>query len=343
MLANFWMPTDASTAGRGVDNLFAFILWVSVAFFGLIAALLVYFAFRYRHREGVRRSMAAGHSTALELIWTIIPLILVLIMFYYGFADYLGEAVEPPNALEIRVTGRKWSWQFTHPGPTMPVVQPELYVPYNKPVRMILESDDVIHSLYIPAFRLKKDVVPGRYNQFWFQATEIGTFQIFCAEYCGRDHSQMLSKVHVLPEPEWRAKMLELSRWDDKMSPIAAGEQLYRTRGCMGCHSIDGSRTTGPSFKDLYGSKVVLDTGATVPADDAYILESIFDPNAKVRQASPTYPRGIMPSFRGGLSQLDVFAMTAYFKSISANFRGDLEPLRRITPATQPVAVPAVP
>ena len=320
-----WMPEQASTISGRTDWIFAFIFWVCMFFFLLVSILMVAFVIKYRHKPGVKRDTAGGHNTALEIIWTIIPTILVLIMFYYGIKGYLYMAVEPPNAMEVNVKARTWSWTFTYPNGA---TDKDLYIPINKPVRLILSSDDVIHSLFVPAFRIKKDVVPGRFNRTWVQATEIGDFDLYCAAYCGQSHSQMLAKVHVLPEPEWRAKMQFLSRWDDKLSPIEAGMKFYNDLGCKSCHSVDGATGQGPTFKDLFGSMVPLADGTQVLSDEEYIRESIVKPNAKiVKGFNP-----IMQSFEGQLKNEDILAITAYLKSISANYKGDLEPLKKITP-----------
>jgi cytochrome c oxidase subunit II len=334
LAADFWMPPPASDMARGVDALFNFILWVCIFFFVLIAVLMVYFVLRYRHREGVKRDTAVGHSTALELTWTIIPMILVLIMFYFGLTQYLNETTPPPGAREVRVTAQKWSWLFTYENGAMDA---ELYLPIGKPVRFVLKSNDVIHSLSIPAMRVKKAVVPGRYNELWFTPTQAGDFDIFCAEYCGQSHSQMRSTLHVLPEPEFNQKMNSLLIWWDKDSPIEAGEKFYRTRGCIGCHTVDGARGTGPTFKDLYGATVDLEGGTSVEADEDYVRESIWDPQAKIVKGFTP----VMPSFKGQLSQLDVLAITSYFKSISAGYKGDdLEALRQKQPPGSPLTRP---
>lgn len=333
-IAAGWMPEQASTISGRTDWIFAFIFWVCMFFFLLVSILMIAFVIKYRHKPGVKRDTAGGHNTALEITWTVIPTILVLIMFHYDIKGYLYMAVEPPNAMEINVTGKTWSWLFTYPNGAK---DKDLYIPVNKPVRLILSSDDVIHSLFIPAFRIKKDVVPGRFNRTWVQATEIGDYDLYCAAYCGLNHSQMLAKVHVLPEPEWRAKMQYLSRWDDKLSPIDAGMKFYNELGCKSCHSVDGSKGTGPSFKDIYGATATLADGKQVLRDDEYIRESVTRPNAKV--VSGYNP--VMPSFEKDLKNEDIMAISAYLKSISANYKGDLEPLKKITPlspATQPSA-----
>lgn len=321
--ASYWMPEDASTVAPAVDNVFNFIYYLCLFFFVLVTVLLVLFVMRYRHRRGQERTATAGHSTALELTWTIIPTILVLVIFYFGFRGYLDMAVEPPNPYEINVTAQMWSWSFTYPNGH---VDDTLHIPVNTPVRLVLSSKDVIHSLYVPAFRVKRDVVPGRYNRFWAQATRTGEFDLYCAEYCGVNHSTMLSKV-VVHEHEDFKKWLEVaSNIHGRMSPIEAGELLSKRFGCGQCHSVDGSIIKAPSFKDLFGNKVPLATGQTVEANEEYIRESIYFPLAKVH----TGFQPVMPSFQGQLKEEDVGAIIAYLKSISTHYKGDLSQFKVI-------------
>src|SRR5260221_2412278 len=209
MLSSFWMPEQASTVAANVNGLYDFIYYLSLFFFLLITFLLLAFIIKYRHRENVAQphEPAAGHSTALELTWTIIPTILVLVIFYYGFRGFINMMVEPPNSYEVLVTGKTWSWTFTYEGRYVSD-DGKLHIPVNTPIRFVLSSNDVIHSLFMPVFRVKKDVVPGRYNRFWVEATQVGEYDIYCAEYCGNLHSQMLSKV-VVESPEHFARVIE--------------------------------------------------------------------------------------------------------------------------------------
>lgn len=328
---DFWMPKRASTVSGDVDNLFNFIMWLSIFFFLLILVLMVVFVWRYRHRKGddPSRSSRAGHSTALELTWTIIPTVLVVIIFYFGFRGYLDMAVAPPNAYEIQVTGRTWTWSFTYPNGA---VTNELHVPVNTPIRLVLTSDDVIHSLYVPAFRVKKDAVPGRFNKMWFTATTPGIYDLFCAEYCGRDHSEMKTVAVVHPTVEdFRHWLEEASKWEGRMTPVEAGKMLYERRGCTSCHSLDGSRGQGPTFKDLFGSPRPLASGQTLTADENYLHESILYPTAKmVAGYAP-----VMPSFAGSLREPDVRAIIAFLKTQSVNFKGDPSELNA-GPTTKP-------
>jgi cytochrome c oxidase subunit 2 len=327
---SFWMPEQASTIAPSVDGVYYFIYWICVALFVGIAVVTTVFLLKYRHREGgVEHEPAAGHSTALELTWTIIPTLVVLMMFYFGFRGYMNMAVEPPNPMEVQVTARQWTWQFAYPAGAMPVVSDDgkLHIPVNTPVRLVLQSDDVIHSMYVPAFRVKRDAVPGRYNRFWVQATSTGEFDLYCAEYCGTNHSTMLSKVVVHTAEDFAKWLKVASEWQGRLPPIEAGEGLIRSRGCVTCHSTTGQVIVGPTFKDLYGSTVPLANGQSVVADDSYIRESIRSPQAKIHAGFTPQ----MPTFGPeSLRDVDIDAIIWYFKSKSTNYHGDLTPGKRV-------------
>ncbi len=328
----FWMPRRASTVAGDVDALFSFIFWLTVFFFCLILVLMVAFVLKYRHREGYEQpAKPPAHSTALELTWTIIPTILVLLIFYFGFRGYLHMSVAPPNAYEINVTARMWHWDFIYPNG---YVDSELHIPVDTPVRLVMQSEDVIHSLFIPQFRVKKDVVPGRYNRFWFQATEQGEFDIYCAEYCGNGHSTMLSKVIVHDSAGFNKWLEQASSWETRMTPAEGGKMLVSSRGCLQCHSVDGTRVIGPTLKNVFGEEQNVDGGQKVLADENYIRESLYEPNAKI--VAGYTPQ--MPSYKGSLKDRDVDAIIAYLKSISDKHKNDTMSV----PATAPTSAPAV-
>lgn len=335
----FWMPQQASTVAAEVDHVFYGVYYLSVFFFGLITLLLVVFTIKYRHREdGKVHEPAAGHSTALELTWTIIPTILVLVIFYYGFRGFLNMVVEPPDAYEIGVNGKTWDWTFKY---ELQYISNDgnLHIPVNKPIRFILSSDDVIHSFFMPAFRVKKDVVPGRYNRFWVQATKTGIFDINCAEYCGLGHSTMLSHV-IVQEPAEFAKWLEeIKNPYLTHSELDVGKMLYETRGCTTCHTVDGKPNTGPTFKDLFGSQVPIKGQGNVLADENYIRESILYAQAKIVEGFPS--PSPMPAFADQFSPRDIDSMIAYMKSISVHFKGDLSPYKVIKPTSKPATAPS--
>jgi len=329
------MPPPVSSVSEEVDWLFNAILWISVFFFVLIVGLMVLFVIRYRRRPGREPGVRASHSTALELTWTIIPLILVIGIFWVGFRAYIVMATPPEDAYRISVEGQKWSWLFTYPNGH---VDSELHVPVDTDIELVLSSVDVIHSLYIPAFRLKKDAVPGRYNKMWFRATEPGEYTIFCAEYCGTGHSDMLATCVVHPTGEferWLEGADPLKKLTEEQyaayvadpgafieanpeiqgldTPVNMGRKLYAKKGCAQCHSVDGSAGTGPSFQGLFGASRAMQDGSVVVADENYIRESILNPNARVVAGY----QAVMPTYQGRLKDRDITALIAYIESLS--------------------------
>lgn len=329
---SFWMPPQASTVAGDVDGLFSFILWITIFFFVLNTVLVIWFAWKYRWRPGRDNAeRAPAHSTPLELTWTVVPLVVVLIIFYFGFRGFLNMSVMPPDAYEVTVRAKMWSWSFTYPNGHS---SNELHVPFNVPVRLILTSEDVIHSFYVPQFRLKKDVVPTRYNRLWFQATEKGIFDIYCAEYCGQQHSQMRAKVVVEDIEVFKKWLDDESNWERRMSPVEGGKMLINNNGCLQCHSEDGSIKNGPSFKDLFNRQEQMSDGSSVLVDENYIRESLYDPNARIVAGF----RPQMPSYRAQLKERDVSAIIAYLKTISTHYQG-APPASG--PATGPATAPA--
>ncbi|MGE5235258.1 MAG: cytochrome c oxidase subunit II [Acidobacteriota bacterium] len=306
----FWMPVQGSSTAPMVDQLFQFILWLSVFFFVLIVGLMVLFVVRYRRRVGREEpEPSPDHNMPLEVTWTVIPIALVIVLFAWGFKVFMDINTPPANAYEIQVTGQKWKWLFTYPDGH---VDEDLHVPVDTPVRLVMTSEDVIHGFYIPAFRLKHDVVPGRYAKLWFRATTPGEYQLFCTQYCGTGHSNMLAKV-VVHEPGGFEKWLQnASNFLKTMSPAQAGERLYRTRGCAQCHSVTGTAGIGPSFKGVFGHEVALSTGTSVLADENYVRESILDPQAKVVAGF----QPVMPTFKGRLKDDEITAIIAYLKTL---------------------------
>ncbi len=305
----FWMPPPASTTAGEVDALFQFILWLSAFFFALIVGLGVLFVVRFHRRRAARPEPSASHNTALELTWTIIPLLLVMVIFGWGFKVFLDMNTVPADAYEVQVTGQKWKWLFTYPNGH---VDENLHVPINRPVRLVMTSEDVIHSFFVPAFRVKRDVVPGRYSKLWFEANRAGQFDVFCAEYCGSSHSDMIAKVIVHPEGEFEAWLEKEANVLSKLAPAEAGERLYKIRGCAQCHSVDGAAGIGPSLKDLFGETVPLTGGRTAVADENYLRESILEPQATVVAGF----QPVMPTYKGRLSDAEITAIIAYIKTL---------------------------
>ena len=330
-----YLPPKASTVAPEVDALFNGILLITTFFCLLIFTGMVIFAIKYRHRPGHDVARAPVHSTALELTWTIIPIIIVLVVFYFGFKGYLNMAVVPPNAYEITVDSYTWGWAFAYPNG---LTATELHVPKDRPVRLVLTSRDVIHSLYIPAFRLQKMSVPGRYNRFWFQATQVGEFDAYCAQYCGTSHGEMYAKV-VVHEPADFNKWLDEASNPEKQAgftPVKAGGQIVAQR-CVTCHSVDGAGNTGPTFKDLFGKQENLISGGPLAVDENYIRDSILYPNKQVVAGFAVGGKSAMPSFLGQLSDKEIGWIIAYLKSISANYQGG-DPNAGVTGATTATA-----
>ena len=306
---DFWMPFQGSTTAPAVDRLFYFIFWVSVVFFVLIVGLSLLFVIRYRARRGHTAEPSAHHNTALELTWTVIPLILVVVIFAWGFMVFMDMTTAPANAQEVQVTGQKWKWLFTYPNGH---VDENLHVPVDAPVNLVMTSEDVIHSFFVPAFRLKRDVVPGRYTTTWFRATAPGEYQIYCAEYCGTAHADMLAKVVVHPPGGYERWLADAGNLLDRMSPAEAGQLLATTRGCFQCHSVDGRSGIGPTFQGTFGSRRPLGDGGLVLMDENYIRESILDPNSRVVAGYEP----VMPTYRGRLTDQEITAIIEYLKTL---------------------------
>jgi cytochrome c oxidase subunit II len=307
---SFWMPPQSSTAAPGVDKLFYFIFWIAFFFFLLIVGLMVHFIVRYRKQPGRAPEKPPTHNTKLELTWTFIPLAIVFVIFYFGFHGFVDIATPPGNSYDIQVHAQRWKWTFTYPNG---YVDENLHVPVDRPVRLTMTSDDVIHALFVPDFRIKRDVVPGRYNITWFRATTPGTHDLFCAEYCGTGHSLMYAQVIVHPPGEFE-KWLETSGDAiGKLPPAEAGQRLYKTRGCAQCHSIDGKAGIGPTFKGVFGHPVPLKDGKTVVADENYVRESILNPQAQVVAGFDP----VMPTYQGRLKDNEITMIIAYLKTLS--------------------------
>ncbi|MEE4270088.1 MAG: cytochrome c oxidase subunit II [Thermoanaerobaculales bacterium] len=307
--SSFWLPPQVSTVARSVDWLFNFILAVSVFFFVLIVVVMVFFVIRYRRREGRKAETSPTHNLALELTWSGIPLVLVIMIFIFGFKGFLDMSTPPANAYEILVEGQKWNWSFIYPNG---YIDSNLHVPVNRPVRLVMGSQDVIHSLYIPAFRVKMDVVPGRYSKAWFEATQPGEYDLFCAEYCGTSHSDMIAHVVVHPVGEFETWLEKASNFLETMAPVDAGRKLFQVRGCQQCHSVDGSAKTGPSLLGVFGRTQNFADGSSLTIDENYIRESILEPQARVVNGFDP----VMPTYQGRLSDPEILALIEYFKSL---------------------------
>ncbi|QDU91624.1 Cytochrome c oxidase subunit 2 precursor [Pirellulimonas nuda] len=316
-LASFWFFNSGSTFVPTVDSLFYFILWLSTFFFVLIVGLMLFFMVWYRHRPGHAPEHSPHHNNLLEATWTIIPVMLVFVIFGLGFSGFMELRTVPDNAFEVQVIAQKWNWSFQYPNGG---IAPELHVPKGRPIKLVLQSKDVLHSIFVPAFRMKMDCVPGRYNTCWFEATEAtgsdpgDGFELFCAEYCGTSHSTMVSRVVVYDNDADFQKFLEgVIDPRKENNPVIAGQTLYQNRGCVQCHSLDGAARTGPSFKGGWGKEQKMKTGGPVLMDENYIRESILNPMAKVHDGF----NPVMPSYQGQLKDDEIYALIAFIKSIN--------------------------
>jgi cytochrome c oxidase subunit 2 len=305
------MPPQGSTISGEVDSVFYIIYWISVFFFALIVGLMTWFVIRYRSRRPTDEAApSAHHNLGLEIAWTAIPILVSAAIFVLGFRSFMNIVTPPAGAYEIQVTAQKWQWFFTYPNGH---VTSELHVPVDRPVTMVMTSEDVIHSLFIPAFRVKKDVVPGRYAKVWFEATTTGEFPLLCTEYCGTGHSDMLTTVTV-HEPGMFDKWLqENSNLLATMPPAEAGEMLVRKRGCLQCHSLDGTALIGPTLKNVFGHEVTMRDGSRVLADEDYIRASILEPMAAVVAGYEP----VMPTYAGKLKDQEISAIITYLKTLS--------------------------
>jgi cytochrome c oxidase subunit 2 len=295
-------PRASTTAGE-VDALYAFLMLVTIVMTGLIFFATFVFAIKYRRKSPNDPPPKPIHgSIPLEIAWSVIPFLVMLVMFAWGTKLYFQNYTPPPsNTLDIYVTGKQWMWKVQYPGGQREIN--EMHVPTGKPVKLTLASEDVIHSFFIPAFRMKHDVVPGSYQTYWFEATKTGRYHIFCAEYCGTGHSDMGGWVTVMEPKEYEDW---LSGGAVVESMVEQGQKLFAEYGCATCHAFD--------LRNVFGKPVQLEDGRTVIADEAYLRESILNPNAKIVKGSK---RDIMPVFQGQISEEALLQLIAYIKSLS--------------------------
>ncbi|MDX9911042.1 MAG: cytochrome c oxidase subunit II [Phycisphaerales bacterium] len=318
--------------GEHSDALFMFILWVSVFFFVLLMALMVLFVIKYRRRPGTHAPVSAAHNTPLEIAWTVIPSATLVVMFFSGFKGYVAKSVAPSDAVQMHLTAKMWNWSVTYPNGVQsitttttseggPVDVPIFYFPAGKPVKLLMTSQDVIHSFWVPDFRKKFDVFPNRNTTFWFQPEDLSPEDlarghrdhwVFCAEYCGTDHSEMAAIIRIVPMRTF-VQWLQNAGSDRPLPPLQLGAALYKAKGCASCHTVDGSASTGPTWKNLYGYEQEITGGPTVIADENYIRESIYVPAAKVVKG---YPNQMSP-YAGQINEEQLAALIVYMQSLS--------------------------
>ncbi|AOP36167.1 cytochrome C oxidase subunit II [Leptospira tipperaryensis] len=320
------MPVQASEVAKNVDNLYLFLLVSSLISFVILIGGMTWFIFKYRRKTDTDKTAYITHNTLAEFLWSFIPLVIMIVIFWWGwviFADL--RKVHDKGDIEIHVTARQWQWTFKYPN-GVTVVSPNateklntlfqpngIYVPVGKTIRLVMTSQDVLHSFYVPAFRNKMDVVPGRYTTLVFTPTEKGDFVVYCTEFCGTSHSNMLSAIRVVDSETYDKWYAAAGNVDlSKVPPAELGKKLYAEKACAGCHSIDGSRLVGPSYKGLFGSAREFEAGPGANADENYIRKSILQPTAQVVKGYPP----AMPSYQGQLSDDEINALIEYIKTL---------------------------
>jgi cytochrome c oxidase subunit 2 len=300
-------PEQASTMAGRVDALYFFLVAVSTFFSLLIAGLIVFFAIKYRRRAPQSVGAVIHGGLLLELAWTIIPFVISMMIFVWGASVFFAMSRPPDETIDIYVVGKQWMWKFQHLDGQREIN--ELHVPVGRPVRLIMASEDVIHDVFVPAFRVKADVIPGRYTHIWFQPTTPGRYQLFCAEYCGTRHSGMTGQVVVMEPSEYQTW---LSGGVPEGSLASAGAKLFQDLACNTCHRPD-AQGRGPVLEGLFGKTVTLQSGETITVDEAYVRESILNPAAKV--AAGFQP--IMPTSQGLVTEEQLLELIEYVKSLS--------------------------
>lgn len=308
--------TQASNFVKGVDT--AFILILGISFFFLIAltVVMIYFIYKYNKKRHPVATQIHG-STTLEVVWTVIPFLLTMVMFYYGWAGWKPMQKAPEDAMEVTVYGRMWNFSYEYENGRR---TDTLFLPKDQAVKLNLKAMDVLHSLYIPAFRVKQDMVPEKENNFmWFVPQKVGSYEIFCTEYCGLQHSYMYSTVKVMETSDfqkWITDTTQVAAAANIDAPGATGKRIMQNIGCFACHTIDGTKLVGPSFKGIWGGEHTVVTGKEtrkVTVDEEYIKRSIYDPNADVVEG---FMKGLMVSYQGQLSEDDINNIIEYLKTV---------------------------
>ena len=314
-LTEYLFPKQVSSFAHDIDNLFYFIFYASLVLFLIVVVGMVYLAIKYRFKKGdeVRLTSSLDHNTFLEVLFFVIPLILVTITFVWGIKSYLNMIIVPDDAIEIKVTGQSWFWTFDYPegGSTLN----ELVVPVETPIKIVLSSRDVLHSFYLPVMRAKMDVLPNRYNVMWFDANQAGEYEIFCTEYCGTGHSNMNAKVIVLPQKMYEIWLAEAGSADDDLPLEELGEKLYSKKACNTCHTLDGTALVGPSYlqtSQMWGQERVFDDGSSAIIDENYVRSSILEPQTQIVAGY----QGVMPTYQGLLNDRELDALIAFLKTL---------------------------
>ncbi len=323
---SFWFPPQGSTFAEENDTFFMYLLWIATFFFVLIVAAMIIFVIKYRRRPGYKGDSKALHNNALEITWTVIPTLLVCWIFARGAYGYLIMMRPPAETIDINVTARKWDWTFQYPNGA---IDDKLHIPINTPVQLRMRSEDVLHAMYIPAFRCKQDVVPGRVTTMWFEAILEDEFDLFCAEYCGDQHSEMIKQNGVIVHSmeDYEAYLAEAI--SPPKNPKAHGYWVYSRYGCKACHSVEEGKTiVGPSFANSFGSNIKNSKGEDIKFDAQYVRESLLEPQKHIRAGFEK--ASLMPSQQGKLDNEQINALTFFLEAmadpefISAVADGDL-------------------
>jgi cytochrome c oxidase subunit 2 len=308
--AQSFMPTEGTAIATQVDNLYAFLLITSFISCVIVIGGMIFFVWKYRRRTDTDKTAYITHNTFLEFLWSFIPLVLFLGVFAWGWYVYHDMRTMPKDALEIHVTAKQWAWELEYKSGVK--TGNLIVVPVNKDVKLIMTAKDVLHSFYIPSFRIKQDVIPGTYTALWFNANKLGEFHVFCAEYCGTQHSGMLATLKVVTQPEYDAWLEEESQVGTL--PLAQrGQKLFQSKACASCHSVaDATTKVGPALFKKFGTTEHLEDGE-VQVDENYVRESILNPNAKIVKG---FPKGVMPTFQGQLNETELNALIEYVKTL---------------------------
>jgi cytochrome c oxidase subunit 2 len=309
----FWMPSDAATTARDIDWLYDVMVWISVICAVAIFAAMVYFCTKYKAPDRKKNALATSqvsHNTTLEITWSVLPMVILVALFVWGFKGYVDLRTSPKDALDVHVTGQKWSWTFTYPNGH---VDDTLNVPVNTNVRLVINSVDVIHSVFIPNFRVKMDAVPGRFTELWFKATKPGDYPLFCTEYCGTSHSDMLTHVIVHPDGGYE-KWLDEKEQELLTKPLAElGPIVFKKHGCGACHTTDGTPKIGPTFKGLWAKGTeTLQDGSSVKINEEYVRQSLVDPQSQIVKDFPPS----MPTYKGRMKDREILAIVELIKSL---------------------------
>ncbi|AFX99989.1 cytochrome c oxidase subunit II [Bdellovibrio bacteriovorus] len=309
--AQSFMPTQGTEIAKQVDNLYGFLLVTSLIACVLVIGGMIYFVWKYRRKSPNDKTAYISHNTALEFLWSFIPLVIFLAVFGWGWYIYHQMRAMPENALEINVIGKQWAWEVEYKNGYKTVN--EVVVPINQDVKILLTAADVLHSFYVPSFRIKQDAIPGRYTALWFKADKLGEFHLFCTEYCGTSHSGMIGKLRVVSREDFD-KYLEQGQ-EERFLPLAEkGKKLFAVKACASCHAVDHpGAMVGPSLFQKFGHEEVMDDGTKIMFDENYIRESILEPNKHIVKG---FPKGVMPTFQGQLNENELSALVEYVKNL---------------------------